>query len=65
MDQQIPLAASGQGIYQAQVELTGEGKRRLILEPPDRSWRLEGEWHAPFNEETSLHAGAQNPATHP
>lgn len=65
LDQQIPLTAVGQGKYQAQVELTGQGRRHLILEPPDHVWRLEGEWLAPFNEETSLHAGAQNPSTHP
>lgn len=65
LDQQIPLTAVGQGKYQAQIALTGQGRRHLILEPPDHVWRLEGEWHAPFNEETSLHAGAQNPSTHP
>ncbi len=58
LDQQISLTAVGQGIYQAQATLTGQGKRQLILEPPDHSWRLEGEWHAPFSEETSLHPGA-------
>ena len=65
LDLQIPLMAAGQGKYQAQVELTGQGKRHLILEPSDHVWRLEGEWHAPFTEETSLHAGVQNPSTHP
>lgn len=65
LDQQIPLAAVGQGKYQARIALTGQGRRHLILEPTDHVWRLEGEWHAPFNEETSLHAGAQNPSTHP
>jgi hypothetical protein len=64
-DKKIPLKAVGQGKYQAHVALLGEGKRHLILEPSDRSWRLEGEWHAPFHEETSLHAGTQNPSTHP
>lgn len=65
LDLQIPLTAVGQGKYQAQIALTGQGRRHLILEPPDHVWRLEGEWHAPFIEETSLHAGAQNPSTHP
>jgi len=58
LDQQISLTAVGQGIYQAQATLTGQGKRRLILEPLDHRWRLEGDWHAPFSEETSLHPGA-------
>jgi len=65
LDQQIPLTALGQGKYQARVVLSGQGKRQLILEPPDHTWRLRGEWHAPFTEETSLDAGAQNPSTHP
>ena len=65
LDTQIPLTLMGRGRYQARTELTGQGRRHLILEPPDRSWRLEGEWRAPFVEEASLHAGAQNPSTHP
>lgn len=65
LDKQIPLLHVGQGKYQARSELTGQGKRLIILEPADKSWRLRGEWHAPFEEETSLHAGAQNPSTRP
>lgn len=65
LDQQIPLKAAGRGAYHAQATLTGQGKRHLILEPMDHHWRLEGEWQAPFTEETSLHAGAHNPSTHP
>lgn len=65
LDQQIPLTAAGGGTYQARIELTGQGRRQLILEPPDHAWRLEGEWHAPFTEETRLHAGTHNPSTHP
>ncbi|MCP5279370.1 MAG: FixH family protein [Thiobacillus sp.] len=65
LDQIIPLQVVGQGKYQAQVALTGQGKRHLILEPAGNRWRLEGDWQAPFTEETSLHAGAHNPSTHP
>jgi hypothetical protein len=65
LDQQIPLTVIGQGTYQAQIDLTGQGKRQLILTPPDKTWRLEGVWHAPFHEETSLHAGTPHPSTHP
>lgn len=65
LDKQISLAHQGQGKYHARAELAGQGKRRLILEAPDHSWRLEGDWRAPFNEETSLHAGAHNPSMHP
>jgi len=65
LDQEIPLSAVAQGKYQAHIELTGQGKRHLILEPPDHAWRLEGEWLAPFNEETNLHAAAQHPSMHP
>lgn len=64
-DKKILLNAIGQGKYQAQVVLMGQGKRHVFLEPQDRSWRLEGDWHAPFSEETSLHAGAHHPSTHP
>jgi len=66
LDQKIALQPLEQGQYQARIDLTGEGKRHLILEPADRSWQLQGEWHAPFKEETSLSAlGAVNPTTHP
>jgi len=65
LDQQILLTLAGQGTYQARINLTGQGKRHLTLSPPDNSWQLEGEWHAPFHEETSLRAGAHNPSTHP
>jgi hypothetical protein len=65
LDTQITLTSVGQGKYQARVELTGQGKRHLILEPPGHTWRLEGNWHAPFDEEASLQAGAQYLSTHP
>lgn len=65
LDQQFSLTVTGQGIYQAHINLTGQGKRHLTLTPPDSSWQLEGEWHAPFREETSLRAGAHHPSTHP
>ncbi|MEW5771838.1 MAG: FixH family protein [Pseudomonadota bacterium] len=58
LDQQIPLSHVGQGKYQARIQLSGQGKRQLILDAPDKSWRLRGEWLAPFSEETSLHPGA-------
>ena len=57
MDIKIPLEQSSQGNYQARIELSGQGKRLLILEPASKSWRLQGEWLAPFIEETSLHSG--------
>jgi uncharacterized protein len=57
MDIKIPLEQVSQGNYQARIELSGQGKRLLILEPASQSWRLQGEWIAPFIEETSLHAG--------
>ena len=58
LDTQISLTSVGQGKYQARAVLTGQGKRHLILEPPDHAWRLEGDWRAPFDEEASLRAGA-------
>jgi len=57
LDVQIPMTRRGDGKYQAHVVIKGSGKRHLVLEPPDKRWRIEGEWAAPFNEETRLHAG--------
>lgn len=57
LDIRIPMARRGDGRYQAHFVITGSGRRQLVLEPPDKSWRIEGEWGAPFSEETRLHSG--------
>lgn len=57
LDIQVPMTRRGDGKYQALVVIKGSGKRHVVLEPPDKRWRIEGEWVAPFNEETRLHAG--------
>lgn len=66
LDQQIALRHAEQGQYQARINLTGEGKRYIILQPANGNWRLQGVWYAPFNEETSLSAyGAITPPSRP
>lgn len=65
LDLQIPLTRLGPGNYNARIELTGKGKRLLMLTPGNHQWQLDGEWNAPFQEETRLFAGAQYPHTHP
>lgn len=32
------------------------GRYQIRLEPPDRSWRLTGEWHSPFTSRLTLQA---------
>ena len=45
----------------SQVEI---GRRLLILEPADASWRLVGTLQSPARGETQLAAGTRNPPTH-
>jgi uncharacterized protein len=47
-DATMKLPAVAAGVYRASLPDMIASKRRLILEPPDRSWRLTGRWQAPF-----------------
>jgi hypothetical protein len=64
-DLHILLAHSHELSYIAPVPDTGSGKRILVLEPEDRSWRISGQWTAPFSGTAELVAAASNPSTHP
>lgn len=64
-DIHILLARSDRLVYIAQVPDVGHGKRILVLEPEDRSWRITGQWSAPFSGMTELAAVVTNPSTHP
>ncbi len=64
-DRQISLVHTNQGRYIAPDPDTGTGKRQLVLEPPDRAWRITGQWQAPFSGSTTLAATTTNPSTHP
>lgn len=52
------LKADADGRYAAVLPALPDGKRQLVLEPADRSWRLTGEWRSPFTERLSLRPGA-------
>lgn len=51
--------------YRANIPDLGHGKRILVLEPEDRTWRVTGQWMAPFSGMTELAAAATNHSTHP
>jgi len=60
------LLAGYQGeTFIADIPEVGKGKRILVLEPEDRSWRIAGQWMAPFSGMTELAAAAMNHSTHP
>lgn len=65
-DLHILLAHSHELSYIAPAPEMGSGKRILVLEPEDRSWRITGQWMAPFSGMTELVAEGSTPSTtHP
>lgn len=64
-DIHLLLDRSPEETYVAMLPDLGSGKRILVLEPEDRSWRITGQWQAPFAGMTELAALATNPSTHP
>ena len=64
-DVQIILVHSHGLSYIAPDPELGSGKRILVLEPEDRSWRITGQWMAPFSGMTELVAEASKTSTHP
>ena len=64
-DIHILLAHSHELSYIAPAPDTGSGKRILVLEPEDRSWRITGQWMAPFSGMTELVVEGSKPSTHP
>ncbi len=64
-DVPLPLAPSTGQTYTAALPDLGHGKRILVLEPEDRSWRITGQWQAPFSGMTEMAAKATIPSTHP
>lgn len=64
-DMHISLAHSYQLSYIAPAPDVGSGRRILVLEPEDKSWRITGLWLAPFSGSTELDALTKNPSTHP
>lgn len=47
MDQLVPLATSGAGIYEAALAGPRAGRWRVTLEDKHQTWRLSGEWRVP------------------
>lgn len=64
-DMHILLGRSSGETYAATLPNLGSGKRILVLEPEDRTWRITGQWQAPFSGMTEMAAVATNPSTHP
>ena len=64
-DIHILLAHSHELSYIAPAPDTGSGKRILVLEPEDRTWRITGQWMAPFSGMTELVAEGSKPSMHP
>ncbi len=64
-DLHILLAHSHELSYIAPAPEMGSGKRILVLEPEDRTWRITGQWMAPFSGMTELVAEGSTPSTHP
>lgn len=52
----LNLMATSDGRYTAPLPAMTAAKRQIRVEPEDRSWRLTGEWHSPFNGELILAA---------
>lgn len=64
-DMHLLLAQTHELSYTAPAPDMGLGKRILLLEPVDRSWRVTGQWMAPYSGMAELVAGNTNPATRP
>jgi len=64
-DVHLLLERSSEGGYLANSPDVGNGKRILVLEPEDRTWRITGQWMAPFTGTMELAAVTTNPSTHP
>ncbi len=58
-DHFITLNAAGSGMYRGAMPNLGNGRWRLILEPPQREWRLTGVWWHPRTQ--TLILGAKPP----
>lgn len=64
-DIHLVLDGSNGESYIANIPDVGNGKRILVLEPEDRTWRITGQWMAPFSGMTELAAVETNQSTHP
>lgn len=64
-DIHVVLVRSRDLSYLAPLPDSGAGKRILILEPEDRTWRIAGQCVIPLAGMTELVAEAKNPSTHP
>lgn len=55
-DRVVPLAATGQGVYEAPLEPPAAGRWRLTLEDAGRSWRLSADARIPQDTALTLKA---------
>jgi len=44
-DREVTLLPGADGAYHGQLRDPGRGEWRVLLEPEDRSWRLQGRWN--------------------
>lgn len=58
-DMVLMLQPIGAGHYSAAYAAIPAGKRNLELTPGDKSWRVTGQWQAPFTGSMQLTAAAQ------
>ncbi|MDD3528807.1 MAG: FixH family protein [Gallionellaceae bacterium] len=59
LDMVLLLDAIGSGEYATAYAAIPAGKRQLELTPIDRSWRITGQWQAPFSGSMRLAAATQ------
>jgi len=64
-DMHLLLDRSSGESYIATLPELGSGKRILVLEPEDRTWRITGQWQAPFSGMLEMAAVTTIPSTHP
>lgn len=63
-DQNVVLAAEGQGFYSGKLEAEISGRWHVTLEEPAGQWRLQGDWHADAVEPLRLGAGDATSTNH-
>ncbi len=65
LDMQLLLYQDASGNYVASLPDLGSGRRMMILAAEDQSWRITGQWTAPFTGTLELKALATNTSTPP
>ena len=64
-DVRLSLERSTENTYLARLPDLGEGRRDLVLESADGTWRMTGQWQAPFAGIVEMAAKSSHSSTHP